>query len=45
MHISTKLKCFTQEKNINSLPLYVICKENFSNWLKNQDSFLQDFVK
>lgn len=45
MHISTKLMCFTQEKNIDSLPIYIIKKESFSNWLKNQDSFLQNFVK
>ena len=45
MHISTKLMCFTQDKNIDSLPIYIIKKESFSNWLKNQDSFLQNFVK
>lgn len=45
MYISTELKCFTQDKNIDSLPIYLIKKENFTNWLKDQDSFSQNFVK
>ncbi|WP_192578079.1 leucyl aminopeptidase family protein [Francisella sp. LA112445] len=45
MHISTKLTCFTQDKSANSLPVFLVKKENFANWLKEQSSFLQNFVK
>lgn len=45
MYISTELTCFTQEKSNDSLSVYIIKKENFSNWLKEQSNFLQNFVK
>ncbi|ABK89671.1 leucyl aminopeptidase family protein [Francisella tularensis subsp. novicida] len=45
MYISTKLECFTQHKQNDSLPIFVINKDNFTNWLSSQDSFLQNFVK
>lgn len=45
MYISTKIKCFTQEKNDNALPIYLIKKDSFKEWLAKQDSFLQNFVK
>lgn len=45
MYISTKLDCFTQHKQNDSLPIFVINKDNFTNWLSSQDSFLQNFVK
>ncbi|ASG67785.1 leucyl aminopeptidase [Francisella halioticida] len=45
MYISTELTCFTQEKDIDSLPIYLIEKENFNSWLNDQDGFLQNFVK
>ncbi|MWX88301.1 leucyl aminopeptidase family protein, partial [Francisella tularensis] len=45
MYISTKLECFTQHKQNDSLPIFVINKDNFTNWLSSQDSFLQNFIK
>lgn len=45
MHISTKLECFTHYKENNSLPIFVINKGSFTDWLSSQDSFLQNFVK
>lgn len=45
MYISTKLECFKQHKQNDSLPIFVINKDNFTNWLSSQDSFLQNFIK
>ncbi|MDE4988535.1 leucyl aminopeptidase family protein, partial [Francisella tularensis subsp. holarctica] len=45
MYISTKLECFTQQKQNDSLPIFVINKDNFTNWLSSQDTFLQNFIK
>ncbi|WP_150468290.1 M17 family metallopeptidase [Francisella sp. SYW-9] len=45
MYISTKLTCFSQDKDSSSLPIFLIKKDNFANWLKQQSSFLQNFVK
>ncbi|AEB27732.1 Peptidase B [Francisella cf. novicida Fx1] len=44
MYISTKLDCFTQHKQNDSLPIFVINKDNFTNWLSSQDSFLQTLL-
>jgi leucyl aminopeptidase len=45
MQISTQLNCFTQQKNENSIPIHLVYEDNFAKWLKNQDSFIQNFIK
>ncbi|GAB4221831.1 MAG: leucyl aminopeptidase family protein [Francisella sp.] len=45
MYISTKVDCFILNKDSNSLPIFVIKKDNFKMWLSQQDIFLQNFTK
>ncbi|MBK2266654.1 M17 family metallopeptidase [Francisella philomiragia] len=45
MHISTRLQCFSLQKEFDSKPIYLIHKANFDNWLNQQDSFSQNFIK
>lgn len=45
MNISTKLKCFTEQKSVSSLPIFLIKKDNLDNWLEQQDSFVQNYIK
>jgi len=44
-HIDTQVKCFSDHKADNSVPIYLVEKSKYKKWIKEQDDFMQRYCK
>ncbi len=45
MYLNTKLKCFSNDKKLNSIAIDLILKDNAQKWLSQQNQYIQNFTK